>query len=138
MSLNPDLVRSRVQEIGDSVRRLEQIAELSLDEFLKDADARDIACYRLLVSIEAALSLCYHVSAKKLVKVPEGYADCFGLLVENGLVEPELGRRLQRMARFRNMLVHVYWKVDYEQVYRILRENLKDLRNFCTVIVKLL
>lgn len=138
MSLNPDLVRSRVQEVEESLRRLEKIAEIPRDEFLKDADARDIACYRLLVSIEAALSLCYHVSAKKLVKVPEGYADCFGLLVENDLIEPELGRRLQRMARFRNMLVHVYWKVDYEQVYRILQENLSDLRAFCAVIVRLL
>jgi uncharacterized protein YutE (UPF0331/DUF86 family) len=60
------------------------------------------------------------------------------LLVENDLIELELGRRLQRMARFRSMLVHVYWKVDYEQVYRILQENLSDLRAFCAVIVGLL
>ncbi len=36
MSLNPDLVRSRAQEIEESVERLEKIAVLSEEEFLGD------------------------------------------------------------------------------------------------------
>ena len=138
MKLNPDLIRSRAQEIEDSLRRLDKIGRRSEDAFLQDQDLRDIACYRLLVSIEAALSLCYHIAAKKLLKVPEGYADCFGLLAKEGLIDSDLGARLQKMARFRNMLIHVYWEVDYKQVHRIIRENLEDLRAFSHSIVKLL
>ncbi len=91
MNLNPDLIRSRAQEIEDSLRRLDKIGRRSEDAFLQDQDLRDIACYRLLVSIEAALSLCYHIAAKKLLKVPEGYADCFGLLAKEGLIDSVLG-----------------------------------------------
>ena len=42
MSLNPDLVRSRAQEIEESVERLEKIAVLSEEEFLGDQDLKDI------------------------------------------------------------------------------------------------
>ena len=66
MTLNADVVRARASEIEDSVVRLERLAAVSVDEFVSDQDAIDIACYRLMVAIEAALALCYHVSARRL------------------------------------------------------------------------
>ena len=58
MTLNPDLVRTRCQEIEDSLARLDKIRNgLSRDQFLNDRDAQDISSYRLLVAIEAALGL---------------------------------------------------------------------------------
>lgn len=130
MTLNPDLVRTRCQEIEDSVARLERLRDSTRDAFANDEDARDIACYRLLVAVEAALALCYHVSARRLSKVPEDYAGCFSLLRDAGLIEPELAERLGQMARFRNLLVHMYWKIDYGRVYDVMQHNLGDLRAF--------
>jgi len=130
VTLNPDLVRTRCQEIEDAVRRLERLRELTREAFTSDDDARDIACYRLLMAAEAALALCYHVSARQLGKVPEDYAGCFGLLRDAGLVEADLADRLGRMARFRNLLVHMYWKIDYDRVYDVMQDNLDDLTAF--------
>lgn len=39
-------------------------------------------------------------------------------------------RRLIRMARFRNLLVHRYWEIDHERVLLYARENLDDLEAF--------
>jgi uncharacterized protein YutE (UPF0331/DUF86 family) len=36
------------------------------------------------------------------------------------------------------MLVHVYWEIDYEQVYVILQEYLDDLRAFVRAVGDLL
>jgi hypothetical protein len=58
MTLEADVVRGRCEEIEQSLARLRKIATMPRDAFLADADARDIACYRLLVGIEAALALC--------------------------------------------------------------------------------
>jgi uncharacterized protein YutE (UPF0331/DUF86 family) len=130
MSLSPDLVSARCAEIDESARRLEAIAAIPVEEFLGDRDLRDIACYRLLIAIEAALSLCFHVASREFRQVPDGYAGCFGLLAERGWIDTELGERLKGMARFRNMLVHVDWTVDYVQVHNLLRSKLGDLRAF--------
>ena len=138
MTLNPDVVRNRCAEIEDSVQRLEELAAISLGDFLADRDAQDIASYRLLVAIEAALALCYHVSSRRLRATPANYAGCFALLGEAGILAPELTERLKRMAKFRNLLVHVYWKVDYRRVHAAMRENLGDFRAFAATIVALL
>jgi len=138
MTLNPDLIRTRCTEIEESVERLERFTALSREAFLADQDALDIACYRLLLAIEAALTLCYHVSAKHLNRVPDEYAECFALLGNAGIIPASLVEQLQQMARFRNFLVHVYWKIDYGQVHEIICRSLGDLRRFASAIVQLI
>jgi uncharacterized protein YutE (UPF0331/DUF86 family) len=138
MSLNKELIHARCQEIADSLGRLERIKEKSREEFLKDNDLQDIACYRLLVAIEAALGLCYHVAAKKTKKVPEEYAECFAILGDAKIIPAELSESLQKMARFRNLLVHMYWKVDYNMLYEIIQHNLNDLQQFSKAMAALL
>ncbi len=138
MGLNRDLILDRFEDIRRSLERLERIKVTPREQFLADQDLLDLASYRLLVAIEAALQICFHVSAQRLHRVPEEYADCFAILAEAGILEGELSRSLQQMARFRNMLVHVYWQVDYNRVYDILHKNLEDLRRFVRAIGELL
>lgn len=138
MNLNHDLVRNRCQEITESLARLDRIRLMSKEAFMGDQDTKDIASYRLLIAIEAALNICYHVSAKQLKKIPENYADCFKLVGEAGIISTDLAKSLQRMARFRNLLVHVYWQIDEEMLFTIITTNLDDLRKFCDAAVRLL
>ncbi|UCH94619.1 MAG: DUF86 domain-containing protein [Candidatus Aminicenantes bacterium] len=138
MRLNAALIKKRCEEIADSLKRLEKIKAADKDRFLKDRDLQDIASYRLLIAIEAALSLCYHVSAKELQKVPGEYAECFLILAEAKIIPRDLSEELKKMTRFRNMLVHMYWKIDYEIVFDILQENLDNLRQFSEAIAALL
>lgn len=130
MTLNNDLIQARFNDIQQSLERLRHIADLSRPAFLADQDTLDVACYRLLIAIEAALHICFHITAQRLQHVPETYAECFGLLGRAGILSEDLSSRLQRMARFRNMLVHVYWDIDYDQVYEILHTHLDDLSAF--------
>ncbi len=136
--IDSDLMRSRCQEIMDSVERIRKIKTLPMEVFLKDQDQQDIGCYRLQIAIEAALSLCYHITAKELRKVPDEYAQCFVLLEEAGIITADLSGNLQKMARFRNLLVHMYWKIDYTSVYEIIENNTEDLEEFCRQVVELI
>jgi uncharacterized protein YutE (UPF0331/DUF86 family) len=118
-----------LREIERALDRLTRIREAGRDAFLADPDAKDIACYRLLLAIEAALALCYHVSARRLKAVPEDYAGCFSGLARAGLIPVDLSERLQQMGRFRNLLVHVYWEID-GRVFDIIENDLADLGAF--------
>jgi uncharacterized protein YutE (UPF0331/DUF86 family) len=83
------------------------------------------------------ISFAYLYGSKQLHQVPEEYAGCFVALEQAGLIPGDLSCRLQQMARFRNLLVHVYWKIDYGQVYDIIETRLDDLRAFRTAIAGL-
>jgi uncharacterized protein YutE (UPF0331/DUF86 family) len=138
MILNPELIHNRCGEIAESLTRLEKIKDVNKESFLKDQDLLDIASYRLLVAIEAALNLCYHVSAKKLKKIPREYAECFVILTENKIIPKEFGGELAKMAKFRNMLVPVYWKIDYEIIFDIIHNHLDCLRQFSKIAADLI
>jgi len=55
---------------------------------------------------------------------------------EEGLISPELVQRLRQMAKFRNRLVHLYGEIDNAYVYKFIKEDLKDIEKFKSIIVK--
>jgi len=138
MKLDHNRIRAKLQDISKALTRLKRFQEISKEDFLSDEDSQDIARSRLLTAIEAALNICYHVNAKMMKKVPEDYAECFRFLGEEHLVDHDLAVRLSQMARFRNRLVHLYWDIDYGQVYDIIKHDINDLEEFSNQIVRLL
>jgi uncharacterized protein YutE (UPF0331/DUF86 family) len=58
-------------------------------------------------------------------------------LADADLIAPDLSVRLQQMARCRNLLVHVYWHVDYNRVFDVLESDMEDLRTFSQAIAAL-
>jgi uncharacterized protein YutE (UPF0331/DUF86 family) len=60
------------------------------------------------------------------------------VLVEAGVLSPELGARLAGIAGFRNILVHDYLQIDRGIVYQKLHEGVADLESFATEIVQFL
>jgi len=38
--------------------------------------------------------------------------------------------KLKSMAKFRNLLVHLYWKVDDQKVYQILKSDIRDIKEY--------
>jgi uncharacterized protein YutE (UPF0331/DUF86 family) len=63
-------------------------------------------------------------------RAPQDYADCFAILADLKVIKPDLAKRLKQMTHFRNLLVHLYWKVDDQRVYQIIQDDLGDLDTF--------
>jgi uncharacterized protein YutE (UPF0331/DUF86 family) len=86
----------------------------------------------LLLAIETVIDLGSHVISSEGYPPPTSYSDVFKTLAEEGVLPPDLADRLMAMARFRNVLVHLYAEVDEERVLQILRGPLSDLDEFVT------
>ena len=118
--LNLDRLRELAGHLRNACRELREISAQGADAFLADSKTRNSAKYLLIVAAEAALDICNHVAAKKGGRSPEDYADCMSILEEIGILSPDLQMRMSKMARFRNLLVHLYWRVDDREVFRVL------------------
>ena len=66
----------------------------------------------------------------------ETYADTFRVLGENGILTPEQTLVMDKMAKFRNIVVHQYEAVDAEIVILILRRHLGDFQLFSNAIAR--
>ncbi len=132
--VNFDRLRELAGHLRNACRQLREIGMLDDKAFLSDARAVNSAKYLLIVATEAALDICNHLAAKKGGRSPEDYADCMTVLGELGVLEPDLKVRMSKMARFRNLLVHLYWKVDDREVWRVIREHLQDFEVYLRAI----
>lgn len=47
-----------------------------------------------------------------------------------GLIEPAFARRIRGMTGMRNAIVHVYWQLDYEAIYRAITEQSANIDAF--------
>lgn len=134
MEINLDLLRRRAHEVRNALAVLAEYGTRPREEFLASQEAVDAAKYRLLVAVEAAIDMCTHLAARLAHTTPDGYAQCFQVLAAANILPADLAERLGRMARFRNLLVHLYAEVDDGRVWEILRYDLKDLEQYLSAV----
>jgi len=88
----------------------------------------------LLLAIGTLLDLGSHVISSEGYAPPANYADIFRVLRDEGVIATGLAERLMAMARFRNVLVHLYADVDEARVLEILRSSLGDMDEFVALL----
>jgi uncharacterized protein YutE (UPF0331/DUF86 family) len=117
-------------DFDEALGKLKRLAEHSHREFLEHDEKIDSAKYNFIVTIESLIDICNRIIAKQKLGSPEDYADVVRLMKGKGVIEETLAQRLIQMVKFRNMLVHVYWKIENDKVYQYLTENLEDFESF--------
>jgi uncharacterized protein YutE (UPF0331/DUF86 family) len=125
--INHDLIREKITDIEKALALLDQIALTPEQDFLEDQILISGAKYQFVLSIEAAQNICNHLIARVARETPDSYADCFRILGKSRIISQELAQKMVSMAKFRNLLVHQYGKVDDSIVYRIMKNDTGDL-----------
>lgn len=124
--------------MADRRERLAGYGDRERDGYLTDEEAVAASKYLLVTAIEDVLSVANHIIASEGWRSPADYADAFAVLREHEVVSRDLAARLSSMARFRNLLVHVYADVDDARVHRFLQADLGDFDDFATAVLDLL
>jgi uncharacterized protein YutE (UPF0331/DUF86 family) len=128
--VNLDRLRELAGHLRDAVRQLHELGAAPREQFVADPRTTNAAKYLFIVAAEAALDICNHLAARRGARSPQDYADCMAIMAEIGVVDHDLRAGLMRMARFRNLLVHLYARVDDGEVHRVIREDLVDLGRY--------
>lgn len=130
MKLNVEKILGNLKEIDEAIEQLTGLKAISKDDFIKSMEHKYIAYAGFIILTEAVIDTCYHISAKSFKKAPTTYAECFEVLKKNDILDPETADALSDMARFRNLLIHRYKKIDYNRVYDYISESLKAIYVF--------
>ncbi len=108
--------------------------EASLDEFLEDRALAPASERHFQVAIQAALDIGAVILTEEGVKTPENYRDIFPRLADIDVLPVDFANKLVGMAKFRNVLVHLYLEIDPGQVYHYLQHDLGDLERFAQYV----
>ena len=138
VSYDDEKVTALSSELVQACGRLKDLGRMGKEVVVRDPHLIASAKYHLIVGIEAAIDLANHLIAKNRWRAPEDYADTFRIMEEQGLVDAEFSVRLQRMARFRNRLIHIYWDINDETIYSLLQEDVCDIEEFLAEYLRFL
>ncbi|MBI4367066.1 MAG: DUF86 domain-containing protein [Deltaproteobacteria bacterium] len=133
-TLDRNVIRRHLEELE------EVLTYLRTKKQTRDTDLH--ASYELRLAIERALHLAIqnvidvgnHVLAVLAVKEVETYADIPQLLARHHVIPEKLAGELTNMARFRNLLVHEYVKIETKKLVEFLHHRLDDFTCFAQAI----
>lgn len=132
------LVRKKLASLLEYRNQLNEYSTLSVAEYRADWKVQRIIERTLQMMIELCADIAAHLIADGGWRSPETYADTFRVLGENAILTPEQTAVMEKMAKFRNIVVHQYQAVDAEIVVLVLHKHLPDFEGFQEIIAKLL
>jgi uncharacterized protein YutE (UPF0331/DUF86 family) len=132
------LILRKLAKLDEYLGQIREYANVSMEEYQENWKTQRIIDRTLQIMIETCLDVAGHIISDEEFRVPETYADMFKILAENQIVEKTQLDSLQKMAKFRNIVVHDYEKIDPAIVFGILMKNLEDFDRFKRSIISYL
>jgi uncharacterized protein YutE (UPF0331/DUF86 family) len=122
-------IERRLDELSERLARLQPLRDKTRIEFDRDPYLRDIVERNLEIAAQCCIDISHRIISLEGARKPVDYYDAILSMGELGVLPPEFARHLAPLAGFRNILVHEYLSVDWDEVYRVLH-RLEDLDRF--------
>lgn len=120
------------------LKQIREFTGMTLQVYNADWRTQRIVERTLQMMIETCADIANHIVSDRGMRAPTGYADTFSVLMENAVINPDLSTIMEKMAKFRNVVVHQYEGVDAEIVIAILTKHLNDFERFRGAILSYL
>jgi len=125
-----DRVVELLRAVSADLADLRDKARMDREQFLASRDAQAVVERRLQTAAEGCLNIGNHVIARKRLGVPRDYAEVFRILGQAGVLSPQVAEAMADLARLRNLLVHLYWRVDHARLHESLPQRIRTLQSF--------
>lgn len=132
--VNQALLQSFLLQLEEKTGLLRTTPVDSLGHLQKEPILHNAILHLLQTSIEICLDISNHIIADEGWRAPTSNRDAFAILSEHDVIDAALLTKCQHMAGFRNILVHMYEKVDLADVYAVLKNHLDDFADFTGAI----
>jgi uncharacterized protein YutE (UPF0331/DUF86 family) len=122
-------IEIRTERLDQELATLARVRSGGREPYLADHGLQLQVERALQVAIQACIDIGSHLVAAWGLGPPDDYADVFARLRLSGGLDGDLADRMIEATKQRNMLVHVYLRIDHTKIWQKLSE-VDDLRAF--------
>jgi uncharacterized protein YutE (UPF0331/DUF86 family) len=130
VSINRERLLQYLDQIRLENEDIQLILEKSDQEILADNHYLKSLKYSIIVIAEAIGSILQHILAKKCNIPVSGFSEAINKAKNKELISSPLLERLLPFMRFRNLLVHQYWKINDQVFLQQIRTGHQDFTDF--------
>ncbi len=132
--VDKQLLQEKLKLLAEYIADLQNESSTTLQEIKQNKKQRRYIERTLHLAVESCLDIGSHIISDLGLREPEDNKDIIAVLTESGYLPENMLNNLQKMAQFRNVIVHDYARIDPEILYSILNKNLSDLIFFARTI----
>ncbi len=125
----------RLQHLKDYLKILKMLQKCSYAEIINDPFKKGALLHYLQLSAEICIDVGQMIITAESFSVPEDSAQIFIILGNEKILNKKFALNFSAVARFRNLLVHEYAKIEMKKVDDYLRNQLGQFEIFAKAIV---
>lgn len=129
-------LQEHLNELKKRIELWKKQESIDFNDFAKEIETRDKIMHNMLVAIQSVIDIGDDLIRIKNLEMPSSYKEIFDILGKHNLIDKGLTREMAFLAGFRNVLVHLYWKIDLKKVHAVLRSKRTYLEEFYEKAVK--
>ena len=118
-----------MEKLSVCLNKLEPFKPKEKEEILQDPYLQDIIERNLEVSAQSVIDIANRIISIENLEKPLDYYDAIMRLGEAGILPLKFAKKLAPIAGFRNILVHDYLDINWDEVYKNLHQ-LDDIVRF--------
>ncbi len=118
-----------MEKLSVCLNKLEPFQSKEKEELLQDPYLQDIIERNLEVSAQSVIDIANRIISIENLEKPLDYYDAIMRLGEAGILPLKFAKKLAPIAGFRNILVHDYLDINWDEVYKNLHQ-LDDIVRF--------
>jgi len=132
------LLLRKLAELEEYLGQIKEYTNVSAEQYSKEWRTQRIVERTLQMMIESCADIAGHIISDRGYRVPTSYGDTFRVLYEKDILTKDLLETMEKISKFRNIIVHHYDRIAPEIIVNILRKDLDDFLIFKNAIIKLL
>jgi len=128
--VNKNSINQKLKKLDESIKMLEEYRKIREKDFIKDNTITGAAIHYSVLGIEIIIDIGNHILVEVFQEHADSYEEIILKLGNRKIIPENFAKNNADMAKFRNLLIHEYIKIDLKEVYRNLQKSPDIFRKF--------
>ena len=133
--IDRDVVESKLRFLQEYLNDLKEYKDISLNDYRTSKKDQRFLERTLHLACECCIDIAAHIISRQGLREPKDNKDLFVILLEENIISENVCSTMIKMAKFRNIVVHDYARIEPEIVLGILRKDIGDFKKFGREII---
>lgn len=138
MTIDKKSINKKLKRLTEALGYLEKYKKEAKEDFLIDFTVNAAAMHYMVLGIEIITDIGNHILNENYQVSSDEYSEVIEKLGEYEIVPEKFAEENADMAKFRNLIIHAYDKIDMGQVYQNLQKTPDIFRKFAKYYVDFL
>jgi len=134
--IDREVLESKLRFLREYMNDLKEYREIPIKDYLSRKKDQRFLERTLHLACECCIDIAAHIISRQGFREPKDNKDLFAILFENKIIPENVCNTMIKMAKFRNIIVHDYARIEPEIVLGILRKDIGDFKKFAREIFR--